>query len=166
MNLARVRRSWSGTGNKPAGETGSSLSANLNPLNRMLPTFSGGLNFPCLLRLDRHSLARLKQKNGKARKNCRREVKSSCPIGNHRKLLFQAYWRHYFLLQYCNNFQPGLVIMVDSPGYLDKIKNAGWAINSVAECYLHTVEVRGSNPLSPTIFFYPQPERRGGRSIF
>ena len=27
----------------------------------------------------------------------------------------------------------------------------GWAINSVEECYLHTVEVTGSNPVSPTI---------------
>ena len=26
----------------------------------------------------------------------------------------------------------------------------GWAINSVEECYLHTVEVTGSNPVSPT----------------
>ncbi len=26
----------------------------------------------------------------------------------------------------------------------------GWAINSVVECYLHTVEVTGSNPVSPT----------------
>ena len=25
-----------------------------------------------------------------------------------------------------------------------------WAINSVGECYLHTVEVTGSNPVSPT----------------
>ena len=29
----------------------------------------------------------------------------------------------------------------------------GWAINSVVECYLHTVEVTGSNPVSPTISF-------------
>jgi hypothetical protein len=29
----------------------------------------------------------------------------------------------------------------------------GWAINSVEECYLHTVEVTGSNPVSPTIYF-------------
>jgi hypothetical protein len=28
----------------------------------------------------------------------------------------------------------------------------GWAINSVEECYLHTVEAGGSNPLSPTIY--------------
>jgi hypothetical protein len=28
----------------------------------------------------------------------------------------------------------------------------GWAINSVEECYLHTVEVTGSNPVSPTTF--------------
>lgn len=26
-----------------------------------------------------------------------------------------------------------------------------WAINSVVECHLHTVEVVGSNPISPTI---------------
>ena len=25
-----------------------------------------------------------------------------------------------------------------------------WAINSAGECYLHTVEVTGSNPVSPT----------------
>jgi hypothetical protein len=25
-----------------------------------------------------------------------------------------------------------------------------WAINSAVECYLHTVEVTGSNPVSPT----------------
>ena len=32
------------------------------------------------------------------------------------------------------------------------IHNTGtWAINSVVECHLHTVEVSGSNPLSPTI---------------
>jgi hypothetical protein len=31
-------------------------------------------------------------------------------------------------------------------------KNKGpWAINSAVECYLHTVEVTGSNPVSPTI---------------
>jgi hypothetical protein len=30
-----------------------------------------------------------------------------------------------------------------------------WAINSAVECYLHTVEVTGSNPVSPTtISFY------------
>ena len=27
-----------------------------------------------------------------------------------------------------------------------------WAINSVGECHPHTVEVRGSNPRSPTIY--------------
>ena len=26
-----------------------------------------------------------------------------------------------------------------------------WAVNSAVECYPHTVEVRGSNPLPPTI---------------
>ena len=26
-----------------------------------------------------------------------------------------------------------------------------WALNSAVECHLHTVEVRGSNPLAPTI---------------
>ncbi len=30
-----------------------------------------------------------------------------------------------------------------------------WAINSVVECHLHTVEVTGSNPVSPTIFLWP-----------
>jgi hypothetical protein len=29
----------------------------------------------------------------------------------------------------------------------------GWAINSVVECYFHTVEVAGSNPASPTTLF-------------
>ena len=33
----------------------------------------------------------------------------------------------------------------------------GWAINSVVECYLHTVEVTGSNPVSPTILFPGTP---------
>jgi hypothetical protein len=28
-----------------------------------------------------------------------------------------------------------------------------WAINSAGECYLHTVEVAGSNPVLPTIFY-------------
>jgi hypothetical protein len=28
------------------------------------------------------------------------------------------------------------------------------AINSAVECYLHTVEVRGSNPLSPTMLLF------------
>ena len=28
---------------------------------------------------------------------------------------------------------------------------AAWAVNSAVECYPHTVEVRGSNPLPPTI---------------
>ena len=27
----------------------------------------------------------------------------------------------------------------------------GWALNSAVECHLHTVEVRGSNPLAPTM---------------
>jgi hypothetical protein len=31
------------------------------------------------------------------------------------------------------------------------IKIGPWAINSGEECYLHTVEVTGSNPVSPTI---------------
>ncbi len=30
-----------------------------------------------------------------------------------------------------------------------------WAINSAGECYLHTVEVTGSNPVSPTIRLLP-----------
>ena len=29
--------------------------------------------------------------------------------------------------------------------------DAAWAVNSAVECYPHTVEVRGSNPLPPTI---------------
>ena len=29
--------------------------------------------------------------------------------------------------------------------------DAVWAVNSAVECYPHTVEVRGSNPLPPTI---------------
>jgi hypothetical protein len=29
--------------------------------------------------------------------------------------------------------------------------NTTWAVNSVGECHLHTVEVGGSNPLPPTI---------------
>src|SRR5664280_2253960 len=28
-----------------------------------------------------------------------------------------------------------------------------WALNSAVECHLHTVEVTGSNPVAPTIFF-------------
>ena len=39
---------------------------------------------------------------------------------------------------------------IDKQADLSKIKRA-WAINSVEECYLHTVEVAGSNPASPTI---------------
>ncbi len=31
-----------------------------------------------------------------------------------------------------------------------------WGLNSVGECYLHTVEVTGSNPVVPTIFL-PSP---------
>ena len=31
-------------------------------------------------------------------------------------------------------------------GYIDR----KWAVNSVGECYLHTVEVTGSNPVPPT----------------
>ncbi len=29
--------------------------------------------------------------------------------------------------------------------------DAAWAVNSAVECYPHTVEVSGSNPLPPTI---------------
>ena len=29
-----------------------------------------------------------------------------------------------------------------------------WALNSAVECHLHTVEVRGSNPLAPTISIF------------
>jgi hypothetical protein len=29
--------------------------------------------------------------------------------------------------------------------------NTAWAINSAGECYLHTVEVAGSIPASPTM---------------
>ena len=31
------------------------------------------------------------------------------------------------------------------------LSDAVWAVNSAVECYPHTVEVRGSNPLPPTI---------------
>jgi hypothetical protein len=36
------------------------------------------------------------------------------------------------------------------------------AINSVGECYLHTVEVTGSSPVSPTIFIEPLALTGGG----
>jgi hypothetical protein len=35
-------------------------------------------------------------------------------------------------------------------------KTGTWAINSVVECHLHTVEVSGSNPLSPTTHLLEQ----------
>lgn len=39
---------------------------------------------------------------------------------------------------------------------LQRSRAAGnWAINSAVECHLHTVEVSGSNPLSPTIPMRP-----------
>jgi hypothetical protein len=41
----------------------------------------------------------------------------------------------------------------------NSIKIDPWAINSVEECYLHTVEVTGSNPVSP-IFFFQQLDTR------
>jgi hypothetical protein len=37
----------------------------------------------------------------------------------------------------------------------ESVKIRPWAINSVAEYYLHTVGVTGSNPVSPIL---PQPE--------
>jgi hypothetical protein len=33
------------------------------------------------------------------------------------------------------------------------VRSQIWAINSAVECYLHKVEVTGSNPVSPTIAF-------------
>src|SRR5271166_2855700 len=38
-------------------------------------------------------------------------------------------------------------------GYNDKVTAIQWALNSAVECHLHTVEVTGSNPVAPTIFF-------------
>jgi hypothetical protein len=35
----------------------------------------------------------------------------------------------------------------------DELAAKTWALNSAVECHLHTVEVRGSNPLAPTIQF-------------
>lgn len=42
----------------------------------------------------------------------------------------------------------------------------GWAINSEVECYLHTVEVAGSNPASPTIFVILGEEGKVGGLVF
>ena len=36
--------------------------------------------------------------------------------------------------------------------WLDTHRFSEWAINSVVECHLHTVEVTGSSPVSPTIY--------------
>ena len=38
-----------------------------------------------------------------------------------------------------------------------------WALNSAVECHLHTVEVTGSNPVAPTIFFAQSDFRCGNR---
>ena len=35
------------------------------------------------------------------------------------------------------------------------LNRKGWALNSAVECHLHTVEVIGSNPIAPTIYFFP-----------
>jgi hypothetical protein len=37
--------------------------------------------------------------------------------------------------------------------YNDELTAVKWALNSAVECHLHTVEVIGSNPIAPTIFF-------------
>lgn len=42
-------------------------------------------------------------------------------------------------------------VQIDHPRCLWLNAVPRWAINSVVECHLHTVEVSGSNPLSPTI---------------
>jgi hypothetical protein len=39
------------------------------------------------------------------------------------------------------------------PVYNDELTAAKWALNSAVECHPHTVEVIGSNPIAPTIYF-------------
>src|SRR5450759_2634844 len=47
---------------------------------------------------------------------------------------------------------PNVPYAIDGSG-CNWLNENSWALNSAVECHLHTVEVTGSNPVAPTIFF-------------
>ncbi len=43
------------------------------------------------------------------------------------------------------------IFYLEKEGSLRYYRGKSWAVNSAGECYLHTVEVTGSNPVPPTM---------------